>query len=191
MLVATDYVGLGTAGPHPYLIGEDEARSVLDAVRAAKQLKELTLAGRTVVWGHSQGGHAALWAGILAPRYAPDDHVVGVAALAPASNLVALAETVNAQPLTAIFAAYMLLPYSEIFPDVHFDAYLRAGARAIARQMAGRCLAEPEVFVSLGASLARHEPVFATDPASGALGARLRENTPHAPIQAPLLLAQG
>jgi tRNA-dihydrouridine synthase len=34
-LVASDYVGLGTSGPHPYLIGEGEGRSVLDAVRAA------------------------------------------------------------------------------------------------------------------------------------------------------------
>ncbi|MEH1130515.1 lipase family protein [Micromonospora sp. CPCC 206061] len=38
VLVATDYVGLGTDGPHPYLIGEGEARSVLDSVRAARQL---------------------------------------------------------------------------------------------------------------------------------------------------------
>ena len=52
-LVASDYVGLGTEGPHPYLIGEGEGRSVLDAVRAARQLEELTLADRTIVWGHS------------------------------------------------------------------------------------------------------------------------------------------
>ncbi|MFN8629577.1 MAG: hypothetical protein U0838_04430 [Chloroflexota bacterium] len=34
VLVATDYVGLGTPGPHPYLIGQGEGRSVLDASRA-------------------------------------------------------------------------------------------------------------------------------------------------------------
>jgi hypothetical protein len=38
-----------------------------------------------VVSGH--GGHAALWTGILAPTYAPDVTLDGVAALAPAGNL--------------------------------------------------------------------------------------------------------
>ncbi len=33
---ATDYPGLGTPGPHPYLVGVSEARAVLDAVRAAR-----------------------------------------------------------------------------------------------------------------------------------------------------------
>ena len=37
--VGTDYVGLGTAGPHPYLIGQGEGRSVLDAVRAARRAR--------------------------------------------------------------------------------------------------------------------------------------------------------
>jgi hypothetical protein len=50
-------------GVHPYLIGEGEVRTALDSVRAARQMVELTLDMRTVVWGHSQGGHAGLWAG--------------------------------------------------------------------------------------------------------------------------------
>jgi len=37
---------------------------------------------RTVVWGHSQGGHASLWTGILRPRYAPDVAIVGLAGIA-------------------------------------------------------------------------------------------------------------
>lgn len=54
VIVASDYVGLGTAGPHPYLIGQGEARSVLDSVRAARHLLQLKLSRETVVWGHSQ-----------------------------------------------------------------------------------------------------------------------------------------
>jgi pimeloyl-ACP methyl ester carboxylesterase len=97
-VVATDYVGLGTKGPHPYLIGQGEARSVLDAVRAAHQLSGLSLQNRTVVWGHSQGGGAALWTGILAPTYAPDTHVIGVAALSPASDLSGMASNLAKVP---------------------------------------------------------------------------------------------
>lgn len=110
VLVATDYVGLGTAGPHPYLIGQGEARSVLDAVRAARQMPELDLAERTVVWGHSQGGHAALWTGAIGPSYAPEVDLIGVAALAPASNLVALVDNLGNVTGGSIFAAYASRP---------------------------------------------------------------------------------
>ena len=87
VVVATDYSFAEKGGPHPYLIGEGEARATLDSVRAARQMSELTLDKRMVVWGYSQGGHAALWTGIVGPRYAPDLEILGVAAIAPAANI--------------------------------------------------------------------------------------------------------
>jgi hypothetical protein len=69
VLVATAYIGLGTTGPHPYLIGQGESRSVLDAVRAAHMLDQLSMADQTVVWGYAQGGNAALWTGMIAPTH--------------------------------------------------------------------------------------------------------------------------
>jgi Secretory lipase len=38
IVTATDYPGLGTAGPHPYLVGISEGRAVLDSVRGALNL---------------------------------------------------------------------------------------------------------------------------------------------------------
>ena len=35
-IAATDYPGLGTPGPHPYLVGVSEARAVINSVRAAR-----------------------------------------------------------------------------------------------------------------------------------------------------------
>jgi len=72
IVVATDYPGLGTDGIHPYLIGESEARSVLDSVRAARALPNTGASNRFAVWGHSQGGHAALYTGEVAARYFAD-----------------------------------------------------------------------------------------------------------------------
>jgi hypothetical protein len=63
-VVAADYAVPGMDGPHPYMIGKGgEGRSGLDSVPAAKQMPELQLEDRTVVWGHSQGGQSALWRG--------------------------------------------------------------------------------------------------------------------------------
>jgi len=191
VMVATDYVGLGTEGPHPYLIGQGEGRSVLDAVRAAHRMPQLQLTDETVVWGHSQGGNAALWAGQLADSYAPDDHVVGVAALAPASALTGLASNLDEVPGGAIFASYIVQAYSDIYPDVRFDDYIRPTARIQVREMAQRCLAEPEVFVSVVSSLLFDRSIFARDPDTGPLHERLAENTPTRPITAPLLIGQG
>src|SRR5438105_1612228 len=79
VVVETDYSFAEKGGPHPYLIGEGEARAALDAVRAARQMSGLTLEQRVVEWGYSQGGHAALWSGIVGPRYAPELEILGVA----------------------------------------------------------------------------------------------------------------
>jgi acetyl esterase/lipase len=89
-IAATDYPGLGTLGPHPYLVGESEARAVIDSVRAARSFPGLENSTRYAVWGHSQGGQAVLFAGMIARTYAPELQLVGVAAAAPATDLSAL-----------------------------------------------------------------------------------------------------
>jgi pimeloyl-ACP methyl ester carboxylesterase len=189
--VATDYAGLGTDGPHPYLIGEGQARSVLDAVRAARQLNGLALEDRTIVWGHSQGGHAALWTGILAPRYAPDVKVSAVAALAPATDLPDLLAAARETAIGKILAAYLATAYSAAYPDVAFDRTIRDGARWLARDMAARCLAdEKALFSALEANLLAGS-ILSGAPHEGPLGTRLRENIPAGLIDVPLLVIQG
>jgi pimeloyl-ACP methyl ester carboxylesterase len=189
--VGSDYVGLGTPGPHPYLIGEGEARSALDAVRAARQMTELALDKQTVVWGHSQGGHAALWAAILAPRYAPDTSVVGVAAAAPASVLPALLLAAQDSIVGKILSSFVVRAYVDTYPEVGFDDIVRPGARLLVRDIARRCLAGRETLVSVAEAAMLATPIFAVDPRTGPFGRRLDENIPRAPIEVPVLIAQG
>ena len=93
-VVQTDYQGLGTPGMHPYLIGVSEGRSVIDIVRAAHGLSRRV--GRTwVAAGHSQGGHAVLWAAAIGPSYAPELKLKGAAPLAPASHIGEQAAAIN------------------------------------------------------------------------------------------------
>jgi pimeloyl-ACP methyl ester carboxylesterase len=78
-IVATDYQGLGTPGPHPYLAVRPEAYSVLDSLRAA--LKGFpNIANQIVVIGQSQGGGAAFATAGIAPLYAPELHIRGTVA---------------------------------------------------------------------------------------------------------------
>jgi pimeloyl-ACP methyl ester carboxylesterase len=86
-VVRTDYQGLGTEFAHEYLIGASEGHSVLDMVRAARQALPGTLSNQVVISGHSQGGHAALFAAAEAPKYTPELRIRGTVAFAPASHL--------------------------------------------------------------------------------------------------------
>jgi pimeloyl-ACP methyl ester carboxylesterase len=106
VIAATDYLGLGTPGPHPYLVGDSEARAVIDSVRAARSMPEAGTGNDFAVWGHSQGGQAALYTGIIQKSYAPELNLVGVAAAAPATELGALMnadiDTAGGRNLTAM-----------------------------------------------------------------------------------------
>jgi len=192
-LVATDYPGLGAPGTHPYLVGKDSAHASLDAVRAARQLSEARLGAKTTVWGHSQGGGAALWTAAVAREYAPDVPLSGVAALAPAANLPALVSHLPQVTGGSIFGSFAFAAYANTYPDVTWRDYIRPGAEATVRAMSQRCLAEPGALVSVldVLGLSNDPQVFAKDPLSGPFGQRLRENVPPATMTAPVLLAQG
>jgi acetyl esterase/lipase len=190
-VVATDYLGLGTAAPHGYLVGAEAARAVLDVVRAAPSVEGVGALGRPVVWGHSQGGGAALWTGQLAQSYAPDVPLLGVAALSPASDLVALAENLAVVRGGAVFASYTIRGMAATYPDIRLEDWVRPGGRSLVRIMAGRGLRGVEVVVGVIAALVAPRPLWSSDPATGALGARLAENVPRGPIDVPLLIGQG
>lgn len=75
VVAASDYQGLGTPGLHQYLLGPSEAYSVLDAARAAQRV-----AGggsEVILFGHSQGGHAVIFANELAETYTPEFNILG------------------------------------------------------------------------------------------------------------------
>jgi pimeloyl-ACP methyl ester carboxylesterase len=189
--IATDYVGLGTSGPHPYLIGEGEARSTLDSLRAARRMEGIRIGDGAVVWGHSQGGHAALWTGIVAPTYASDVDILGVAAVAPASDLRRLIEAVQGTTAGRLTSSFILRSYSETYPDVEFDAYVFGATRWVARDMAGRCMAGRKALFSAVEALLIGGSVFGIAPTSGSFGERLAQNTPNRLLRQPLLIAQG
>jgi alpha-beta hydrolase superfamily lysophospholipase len=189
--VATDYVGLGTSGPHPYLIGEGEARSALDSIRALRQMEGLQVGDDTVVWGHSQGGHAALWTGIVAPRYAPDVNILGVAAVAPASDLPSLIDAIQATPVGRIMSAFVLRSYAAAYPDVEMDAYVAGWKRLLASDISSRCLTGREALFSVAEAVLAGGSIFHRAPTSGPFGERLAENTPNGPLRQPVLIAQG
>ncbi|MGD9696450.1 MAG: alpha/beta fold hydrolase [Thermoleophilia bacterium] len=194
-VVVPDYQGLGTAGPHPYLVGEAEATATLDAVRAAHAFGDADAGTRFVVWGASQGGHAALFTGQLAASYAPELTLLGVAAAAPATDLVRLFVANRGTMLGRLLSAYTLASWSEVYPSLRLDQVVAASARPVVRRIATICVgirdadlvAQGVLTTLLRIRYLRAVP-WETEPWRGLL----RANTPgSAPIPAPVMVTQG
>ena len=158
VVVATDYAGLGTPQPHPYLIGGSAGRSVLDAVRAARAIPEAGAGSRFAVWGESQGGHASLWTGQIAQQYAPDLSLMGVAAAAPPTEMIDNLTGGTDPSVRAFMTAFTAHSWSQ-----HFGVSLRTlGSKStgdiIARLAKNNCVAlgaKPKMGMMIGIAVLR------------------------------------
>lgn len=151
LVIVPDAPGLGTPGPEAWLIAEPSGRALLDAARAGPRLSQALgapMTTRTVIVGHSQGGHSALSAEVERPTYAPELDVRGVVAADPPSELRpllddALVRTDNTVSLGVTFfyssqrwyglraPPYVVEPYfstaDTIFQGCFFDAAGNSG----------------------------------------------------------------
>ena len=192
VVVATDYPGLGTSGPHPYLVGLSEGRAVLDSVRAARSM---TGSGSAfAVWGHSQGGHAALYAGILAADYAPELKLVGVAAAAPATDLGELLADDRGTTGGRNVTAMTLWSWSQIYQAPLANVVTPQGMSATAA-LAGECIeryfdviARRGPSKALARSFLKVENISVVEPWRSLL---LTNSPGTLPAALPLFLAQG
>ncbi len=192
VVVATDYPGLGTAGEHPYLVGISEGRAVLDSVRAARAL---TQAGnRFAVWGHSQGGHAALWTGELARTYAPELDLVGIAAAAPASELAQLFDDDLSTTAGQILTALSLWSWSHVF-DASLTSVVQQRAIKPVGEIGAQCvsgfadlLVDASAYAQIGRGFLKGDPARIVP-----WSTYLSESTPgnHAGKWPPVFIAQG
>ena len=130
VIAATDYEGLGTPGLHPYLVGESEGRGVLDSVRAARELRDANASPRTILFGHSQGGQAVLFAGELAPDYAPDLDVLGVVAAAPLTSPVDAIQPAAAFPGGLGYVVMIVKGLEAAYPQVNAASLFADAGRA-------------------------------------------------------------
>jgi pimeloyl-ACP methyl ester carboxylesterase len=193
VVAATDYQGLGVKGMHPYLIGTSEARSVLDSVRAARELPDAFASDRFAVWGHSQGGHAALFTGEEAAGYAPELKLVGVAAAAPATYLVELFRADRGSTSGSTLTAMALMSWSTIF-NIPTDTVLAAGAKRSYEAVAETCMESISEFLKLEQLAEPLERRFlSADPAKiEPWRGIMVDNSPgERPTTAPVFIAQG
>lgn len=192
VVTATDYEALGTPGRHAYLVGPSAGRTVIDAVRAARTIAGPTASTEYLVWGHSQGGHAALFAGNEAADYAPELSLTAVVAGAPPSQFTALyadLQTGSAEQFQILAAAGFNAAYGD--DDAPLDEVLTPAGLDWLANVDRSCSSD------LGAGIDQIDPstLLRADPATVPAWRELLEaNDPASfttAFPAPLLIVHG
>lgn len=150
-VVRPDGEGIGTPGPHPYLIGRSLARHQTDLVRAARR-HDSRLAKRWVAAGHSEGGVASMFSGALSHRIAPSLELRGVAAFSPVTRVREVVDLLRLVPIPGpaidgLSALASLIIGGAAVEDPELGRMLREGAlsaraKALLPHIEQRCLVE-------------------------------------------------
>ena len=194
VVAATDYPGMGAKGPNSYLVGVSEGNSVLDAARAARQLPEAGASSDLLLWGHSQGGQAALFAAQQVSGYAPELSLGAVAVAAPATDLGTLLDNDIGDVSGVTISSYAIEAYSTLYESrgATLASILSPAGVAATPKMADLCL--------FGQNSELHKiakpligAYFTGDPRTVQPWASvLAENSPGgSPMGVPVFIAQG
>jgi hypothetical protein len=186
ILAATDYEGLGPPGPHTYVVGRSEGHAVIDAVRAAERLSVtgLTPSSPVGLWGYSQGGGAVTWAGQLQPSYAPELHLLGIAAGGVPADLGAMARSLDGA------LAFGVVPMAAegldaAYPELKLASYLTPAGKKLMAPIGTECV----TVIGLQLAWKTIADLTTTDPlVTAAWKDRLTENSlgalpPRVPIE--------
>ena len=191
VVVATDYVGLGTPGPELYLVAQAEANDVVHSVQALRAWDLAEAGDRYAVYGHSQGGHSALWTGHLAAGIDPSLELVGVAAAAPAAMLP---EIVSVQWETAAGWAIgpeALVGWQYIDPSLPIEGVLTQAGKDNAERLALECIEPAALEGYLRTDVGQN--FFTVNPSDNPGWADLiaEQTPPPMPADMPVFIAQG
>ena len=188
-VLRTDYEGLGTTGPHRYLVGASEGRGVVEIVLAARQLYP-KLSKDYLIGGHSQGGHGGLFAASMAPKLAPKLNLKGVFVYAPASHLWE-----QGQAIGNLGAGFEGL--SGVAIMIMYSAAREAGvdpSTLVTDEIAAKLgLIEEVCSAELAQALGTVQPKDVLRPGvtTASIDAALKAMNPNVKIKAPVLILQG
>lgn len=142
VVAATDYAGLGTPGIEGYLVGGDEARDVLNSVRAAENIPSAEAGTTFAVWGHSQGGNSALFTAAEAGAYAPELKLAGTVASAPAAELVPLLNETYGTALDWVIGPEVMVSWPTAYPGLDVAAATTNAGYKNYQRMARQCITQ-------------------------------------------------
>lgn len=142
-VVVTDYQweGPDNTPPGAYVVGLSEGHAVLDMAKVGPQIpgSGLSYGAPVIVWGYSQGGGAATWAGQLAPSYAAQVNLVGVAAGGVPGDLVQVGESLNGGAFAA-FLGDALVGFHDAYPELPWSTLITPAGTTALDNLVSQCV---------------------------------------------------
>ncbi|CAM3697376.1 alpha/beta fold hydrolase [Polynucleobacter brandtiae] len=131
VVVATDYQGLGGGGKHQYTVAATQSQDLINSVRAAHSMIEVSASKKAIAYGWSQGGGAVIAAAsqkeyITQTGTAADGiEFLGFVALAPYDTGISLAgKKLDVDSANQLFTGLNDVFTNNIFNFTHFSMNL-------------------------------------------------------------------
>jgi pimeloyl-ACP methyl ester carboxylesterase len=132
-----------------FLAGRNSGQGVLDGIRATRAfLPDTWVDAETPValWGYSGGAFASLWAAEIAPGYAPEIPIVGVAAGGPPADLASTAEHIDGGLFAGLYFT-AVIGLSRAYDAIDTDALLNDDGREMFADLAESCVGQELAWV--------------------------------------------
>ncbi|HVZ67228.1 MAG TPA: lipase family protein [Patescibacteria group bacterium] len=191
VVVATDYQGLGTPGTQLYLVGQSEARDVINSVRAAQNFPDSHANNNYLLWGHSQGGHSVFFTNLIGPKYAPELNLIAVAAAAPATEITSLLSKEYDNLVAWGLGSELAVSWPAFYGVKNSDVLTQSGLKNY-KSVANKCLVTQTKEIELDAFL--NGKFFKTNPLKLPSWLKVSQKETVPPLQKgskPALVAQG
>ncbi|MBN1497216.1 MAG: Triacylglycerol lipase [Spirochaetes bacterium] len=143
-VVITDNPGYTIGGTPTYMSGKAQGQALLDMVIAAMDLSPANLSDNAdvAIWGYSQGGQTASWAGEVQSEYAPDLDVVGVAAGGVPANFFAVAPYLDGKNGSAFLLETVIGLWSQYPDGIPLPDLINAEGQAAVEKGLSMCVFE-------------------------------------------------
>ncbi len=196
-VVVTDYDGYTTGSKPSYIVAGNEARSVLDIVRATDDIPNIgisTSTSKVAIWGYSQGGQSAAAAGEIEDSYAPELQTIGVAAGGVPADLRSTADNLDGRN-GSVFLLLAIYGLSQQYPSaINLSTLANSQGQAVLADAENICTFEG-LFKYMNKNLSQYTvgnksmAQLLADPAIGAAVDAQKLGTKK--IAAPLFLYHG
>ena len=143
-VLVTDYEGYLDGQTPTYSAGRSQGHAALDIVRAARKIPGAGLSrkAKVAIWGYSQGGQSAAWAGEQERAYTPEAKVRGIVAGGVPANLRATAENLDGNVGAGLLLA-ATVGVDRAYPkQFRLASRLNAAGAAAVEQVKGQCVGE-------------------------------------------------
>lgn len=192
-VVAPDEFGVGMPGTQRFLVKDQIVRDTVNSVRALQTIPGSMAGDDYAVFGYSEGGHGALWTGHLSKQFAPELNLVGVAAIAPAADLMAIIGRHWNTEFGWGIAVDAVRSWSLVYPNIAWNSLLTDAGRTNYERMANECTLA-SVIEGLVRNKIFNQNLFIEDPTkkdSPLTQALLEQTPPPMSSTLPIMLVQG